>query len=157
MKDWYEGLTQREQLSVVVLGVALALYMIYLLAVAPIAGARAEMERQNRALSESLQRVDVMASQILQLRESGAGKQNRRNLTAVINRTTGALGLQVARLQPNSRGEVQVRLEAVAFDDLLAWLHQMEYREGLLIQEASITPGGGSGRVNATVRLAQAG
>ncbi|QFU75023.1 type II secretion system protein M [Halioglobus maricola] len=157
MKEWYESLTQREQLSLVLLGLALALYFVYALAVAPIASARDEMARQNEALAASLQRVDVMASQVLQLRESGAGQGNRRNLTTVINRSTAALGLQVTRLQPNSRGEVQVRMEAVAFDQLLSWLHQMEYREGLSVQEASITPGGGSGRVNATVRLAQAG
>ena len=75
---------------------------------------------------------------------------------SLINRSTSSFGLQVNRLQPNSRGEVQVRLENAAFDDLVAWLHQMEYRESLIVQEVSITPGGGSGRVNATVRLAQA-
>lgn len=157
MKEWYQSLTQREQLSVVALGLAVALYAVYSVAVKPIASARDEMARQNLALAESLQRVDAMASQVLQLRQSGAGNGRGRNLTALINRSTGALGLQVSRLQPNARGEVQVRMEAVAFDDLLAWLHQMEYRESLVLQEVSITPGGGSGRVNATVRIAQAG
>ena len=32
-----------------------------------------------------------------------------------------------------------------------------EYRESLLVKEVSITQGGSTGRVNATVRLAQAG
>ena len=58
---------------------------------------------------------------------------------------------------PNSRGEIQVRFEAAEFDDLLQWLYEMESVEGLLVREASITQTGSSGRVNATVRLAQAG
>ena len=157
MKNWFAGLTQREQLSLLALGLALCLYLLYMLLVAPLASARDDLARQNQAVAESLQRVDVMVSQILQLRDSGGGANSRRNLTSVINRSTAAAGLQVSRLQPNSRGEVQVRLEAVVFDDLLGWLHQMEYRESLLVQEVSITPGGGTGRVNATVRLAQAG
>jgi len=67
------------------------------------------------------------------------------------------LRLQVSRLQPNSRGEIQVRLENAAFDDLLQWLHQMEYREGLLVREVSVTQTGAVGRVNATVLIGQAG
>ena len=50
-----------------------------------------------------------------------------------------------------------MRLEGVAFDDLLSWLHQMEMRESLLVSELSISQGGSPGRVNATIRLAQAG
>jgi hypothetical protein len=33
----------------------------------------------------------------------------------------------------------------------------MEFREGLLVREVSITQAGSAGRVNATVRIAQAG
>jgi type II secretory pathway component PulM len=50
-----------------------------------------------------------------------------------------------------------VRLEAAAFDDLLMWLHEMEYTEALLVREVSVTQAGSAGRVNATVRIAQAG
>lgn len=157
MKNWFAGLTQREQLSLLILGLAVALYLVYAILVSPLDTARDDMERQNQGVTESLQRVDVMVSQIMQLRDSGAGASRQRNLTTLINRSTGALNLQVSRLQPNSRGEVQVRLEAAAFDDLLSWLHQMEYRESLLVKEVSITQGGSTGRVNATVRLAQAG
>ena len=41
--------------------------------------------------------------------------------------------------------------------DVLGWLYAMEYGEGLLVREVSITQAGAVGRVNATVRVAQAG
>lgn len=157
MKNWFDSLTQREQLSLLVMGLALALYLVYMMLLSPLGTARDNLVQQNRGVSESLQRVDVMVSQILQLRDSGAASNNRRNLTTLINRSTDQLGLPVSRLQPNSRGEVQVRLEGASFDDLLSWLYQMEYRQSLLVREISITQGGDTGRVNATVRLAQAG
>jgi type II secretory pathway component PulM len=157
MKAWFYGLTQREQLSLLLMGLALALYLVYVLLVAPLGTARDDLARQNRGVAESLQRVDTMVSQILALRESGGSVAGNRNLTTLVNRSTATLGLQVARLQPNSRGEIQVRLEGVAFDDLLSWLHQMEMRESLLVSELSISQGGSPGRVNATIRLAQAG
>mgnify|MGYP001814795377 CR=1 FL=1 len=157
MKNWFSGLTQREQLSLVIMGLAVALYLVYAILVSPLGTARDDMARQNQGVTESLQRVDVMVSQIMQLRDSGAGSNRQRKLTTLINRSTATLNLQVSRLQPNRRGEVQVRLEAAAFVDLLSWLHQLEYRESLLVKEVSITQGGSTGRVNATVRLAQAG
>ena len=97
-----------------------------------------------------------MVSQILALRDSGAGGKQRRNLTSLINRSTAAANLQVSRLQPNSRGEIQVRMEGAAFDDLMAWLYQVEHRDKLLVREVSITQAGAAGRVNATIQLALA-
>ncbi len=157
MKQWFAGLTQREQLSLLIMGLAIALYLVFVLILGPLTEARDRMAQQNQGVAESLQRVDVLVSQILHLRESGADSGARRNLTSMINRSTSSLGLQVNRLQPNSRGEVQVRLENAIFDDLVAWLHQMEYGESLLIREISVTQTGSSGRVNVTVRLAQGG
>ena len=156
MKAWFTQLNQREQLSVLALGLAVGLYLLYLLAWAPLEANRDRLQLQNRAAAGSLQQVDAMVSEILLLRDGSARSNTRRNLTSLINGSTSRHELQVSRLQPNSRGEIQVRLEAAAFDDLLGWLHEMEYSEGLLVREVSITQGGAVGRVNATVRIAQA-
>lgn len=157
MKTWFLRLEQREQLSLLLLAFALGMYVLYMLLWSPLDSARDQLTLQNRGVSESLQRVDAMVSEITQLRDSGGGNSKRRNLTSLINQSTGRLQLQVSRLQPNSRGEIQVRLESAVFDDLLQWLHEMEYGESLLVREVSITQGGAVGRVNATVRIAQAG
>ena len=37
----------------------------------------------------------------------------------------------------------------------VAWLDEIENREGLLVTEVAITEGGAAGRVNATVRISQ--
>lgn len=156
MKEWFAGLNQREQLSLFVLGIALVLYLLYMLAWAPLAQRREELAVQNESVGESLQRVDAMVSEIMRLREGGVASTARRNLTSLVNQSTGRHGLQVSRLQPNSRGDIQVRLENAVFDDLLAWLDDVENREGLLVTEIAITRSGATGRVNATIRIAQA-
>jgi general secretion pathway protein M len=156
LKEWFAGLDQREQLSLVVLGFALGVYVLYMWAWVPLADRRDQLTVQNQSTAESLQRVDAMASEILRLRAGGGANTAQRNLTALVNQSTGRHNLQVSRLQPNSRGDIQVRLENAVFDDLLAWLDEVENREGLLVTEVAITQAGGSGRVNATVRIAQA-
>ena len=155
MKQWFMGLTQREQLSLLIMGLAVALYLAFVIFIAPLSQARDRMVVQNRGVAESLQRVEVLVSKILHLRETGNGSSTNRNLTSLVNRSTSSYQLQVNLLQPNSRGELQVRLENAVFDDLIAWLYQVEYKEGLRVLETSITQAGNVGRVNATVRLAQ--
>lgn len=156
MKEWFAGLNQREQLSIFVLGIALVLYLLYMLAWAPLAQRREELALQNESVAQSLQRVDAMVSEIMRLREGGVASTAQRNLTSLVNQSTSRHGLQVSRLQPNSRGDIQVRLENAVFDDLLAWLDDVENREGLLVTEIAITRSGTAGRVNATIRIAQA-
>lgn len=157
MKAWFLQFNQREQLSLLALALALALYLLYQLVWSPLDERRDQLALQNRGVAESLQRVDVMVSELVQLRDSDTRATTRRNLTSLVNQSTSRWELQVNRLQPNSRGELQVRLESAAFDDLLAWLHDLEFGEGLLVREVSITESGAAGRVNATVRVAQAG
>tara|TARA_R110002110_G_scaffold91264_2_gene237542 strand:- start:164250 stop:164726 length:477 start_codon:yes stop_codon:yes gene_type:complete len=158
MKDWFVQLTQREQLSVLILGLALLLYVVYLLLWSPLDNMRDAMAQQNRGVAASLQRVDTMVSELVQLRASGGNSGGTsRNLTALVNQSTGRWQLQVSRLQPNSRGEIQVRLENAVFDDVMSWLHEMEFREALVLREVSITQAGTVGQVNVTVRIAQAG
>jgi len=157
MKAWFSALNQREQLSLLLLAVAVFLYVLFAVIWLPLAEKRDSLITQNTAISGSLTRVDAMVSELQQLRASGSKKNSRRNLTSLINRSTGSLKLPVSRLQPNSRGEIQVRFESVVFDDVLGWLYEMEYKEGLLVRDVSITETGTAGRVNATVRIAQAG
>jgi len=155
LKDWFAGLNQREQMSLLVLGFALGLYLVFMLVWSPLAERRAQLELQNQGVAQSLQRVDAMVSEILSLREGGAASTDERNLTALVNQSTSRHNLQVSRLQPNTRGDIQVRLENALFDDLLAWLDDVENREGLLVTEVAITPAGNPGRVNVSIRIAQ--
>jgi general secretion pathway protein M len=157
MKDWFAQLNQREQMSLFMLSLAVGLYLLFVLIWSPLASKRDALEVQNSAIAGSLARVDAMVSELLQLRDGGASVNTRRNLTSLINQSTSRMELQVSRLQPSSRGDIQVRLENASFDDVLEWLHEMEYREALLVREVSVTQAGSAGRVNATVRIAQAG
>jgi general secretion pathway protein M len=157
MKEWFSQLNQREQMSVLVLGVAVSLYLLYMFVWSPLDTRRAQLALQNTAIAESRVRVDTMVSQLLELRDGGAKAGAKRNLTAVINESTARFQLPVIRLQPNSRGEIQVRVENALFDDVLKWLHEVEYGQNLLVREVSVTPANTAGRVNITVRIAEAG
>ncbi len=157
MKEWFAALEQREQASLLVLGLVVVLYLFYMLVWTPLDNRRDELKLQNGAIAESRGRVDAMVSQLLELRKGDSSQGRRRNLTSEINESTGRFELPVMRLQPNSRGEIQVRLESAPFDKVLQWLYEMEFGKGLLVREVSLTQTGTDGFVNVTVRVAQAG
>jgi len=157
IRQWFSRFTGREQVSLLVLVAALLVFIAYHLIWSPVVEARDEMVRRNLASAESLQRVSAMVSDIAQRRESGDSGSQGRSITALVNQSSLKQGLTVTRLQPNSRGEVQVRFEAAAFDALMRWLYQLESGEGALVTELSLSESGTPGRVNATVRVAGGG
>ena len=156
MRQWFAGLTQREQLSVVAMGFCVVLWLVYQLALAPVHKSRVQMAANNVVAAELLGRVDAKAAELIALRARGEQAATG-NLTTRISRSSELAGLPVRRLQPNSRGEVQVRFESVDYDALVRWLHRIEVVEGLLIVDASIGQAGRAGGVNASLRITDAG
>lgn len=156
MKAWFLRFTEREQLALLAMVFIVALYLVFVLLVQPLGTARERLEQTNRSTAEVLQRVDGLASAIKAQRAAGAGPARTRNLTGMLNRGAEAAGLRIARLQPNNRGAVQLRLENVPFDALLRWLHSLEQLDGLLIEELSVSQAGAEGIVSASLRVNQA-
>ena len=152
MGRWFEALSRRDQVALLMLGGALLLWLFFRLVVIELDGRRARLTRANQMLAEQLVRVDYKVEQLSGLRAGGGGRQV--NLTQTLSQTSDALGLAVKRLQPNSRGEVQIRFEGVAFDGLLQFLEEIEGSLGLRVMDASVSSAGRDGGVNATLRVA---
>ena len=156
MLNWFHLRTRREQLYLLGMTGAVCLWLLLQLVVIPASDAKKSMAAINIAAAELLTRVDSKASRLVQLR-SEQSQGNRGSLTSAISRVSELEGLPVRRLQPNSRGEVQVRFESVDYDNLVRWLHRLEVTEGLAVIDASIAQAGRSGGVNATLRVADPG
>lgn len=154
MKDMFFNMTRREQIYVLVMVAAVGLWLLFTVALAPASAAREAMKASNESAINLLARVDAKATELIRIRQEGS-TQNNGSLVSAVSRSSELAGLPVRRLQPNSRGEVQVRYEAVDYDDLARWLYQVEMVEGLVVVEASITQAGRSGGVNASVRVAR--
>lgn len=151
MRAWYESLSTRDQLALLVLAGALGAWLFVQVVFIELDGRRARLSEGNLALANKLNRVDLKVEQLAALRAGGGGRQV--NLTRTLNQASEANGLAVKRLQPNSRGEVQIRFEGVDFDGVLRFLEQIEGTAGLTVLDASISSAGRSGGVNATLRF----
>ena len=152
MRKWFESLPSRDQIALMALVAALGLWLFVQLIFIELYGRRDRLTQSNQALAEKLIRVDLKVEQLAALR-TGGGDQ-KINLTRTLSQASEANGLTVKRLQPNSRGEVQIRFEGVAFDNLLQFLEQIEGVSGLAVLDASVSSAGRNGGVNATFRVA---
>ena len=152
MRAWFESLSKRDQFALCALGAALGLWLFVQIVFVELDGRRARLSDGNAALTQQLSRVDLKVEQLTALRAGGGGRQV--NLTRTLNQASEANGLAVKRLQPNSRGEVQIRFEGVDFDGVLRFLEQVEGAADLTVLDASISSAGRSGGVNATLRIA---
>ncbi|MEO0436321.1 MAG: type II secretion system protein M [Pseudomonadota bacterium] len=159
MKAWFLRFPLREQLALLILAVALLFYFAVFLILIPLSDARQELRNRNQAYFAKLVRVDSMASELAALRARGGSKQgsSQRNLTTLLNRSAERFDLQINRLQPNSRGAVQLRFEGVALDNLLRWIHSVETQESLIVEELSFSQTATAGFVSANLRLASGG
>lgn len=155
MKQWFLRFSTREQMALLTMMLVVVIYLVAVLAVLPLQRAREQLIQTNVATAELLQRVDGLASALIAQREGAAAPASSRNLTSLLNNSAVAAGLRIARVQPNSRGAVQLRLESVPFAALLRWLHELESVQGLLLEELSVSQGGAPGIVSASLRVTQ--
>ena len=138
-------------MALMILAAVLSVWVFIQVIFVELDGRRQRLTAGNEALASTLSRIDLKVEQLAALRADGGGVQV--NLTRTLSQLSETLGLPVKRLQPNSRGEVQIRFEGIAFDGLLQFLEQIEGSSGLVVVDASISSAGNNGGVNATLRV----
>jgi general secretion pathway protein M len=155
VKQWFQQFNQREQALLLAAAGFIVLYLLLIAVWRPVSGMRDEMLQRNESIAAALGRVQLMAAELKQLQGGGGGKRANRNLNQLINNSTASYSLRPSRIQPNSRGELQIRFEDASFENLLRWLNQLEQEEGLLLVDVSLTQGERGGLVNANIRIGQ--
>lgn len=153
--SWFRARTPSEQVSLVALSVVGVLYCAIVLIINPITAARDAAVLGNIRVIESKQRVEMMAAELERLR-AGGGTTQAPNLMTLVNRVSQQLALAITRLQPSANGDLQVRFESVVFEDVLAFVYQLESVEGAIVREVTVSQAQ-QGRVSATIRFGQGG
>ena len=151
IRQWFQSLVVRDQIALMILAAVVGSWVFVQVIFVELDGRRQRLTAGNEALASTLSRIDLKVEQLAALRADGGGVQV--NLTRTLSQLSETFGLPVKRLQPNSRGEVQIRFEGIAFDGLLQFLEQIEGSSGLVVIDGSISSAGNSGGVNATLRV----
>jgi general secretion pathway protein M len=143
---------RREQMMLLACGLAVAVYLLWLVVVVPIQKKRDQLLTANTASTQALGRVQIMSAQVQQMRSQG-NSVNPANISGVIDSSLRANGLNMSNFQPGANGEVRVRLERASYDALMQWLYEMEFKQGISVSDLSIAATNDVGQVSVSLRL----
>jgi general secretion pathway protein M len=153
LRAFLDNLNPRERLLVYVAALALALFLPYQVIWVPLHHAvedlQSRVQDQQRSLAWMKQAVPTVRS--LQ-RNAGSGSGNRgRSLYGVIENTGRSRFGGNFRVQQEGQQGVVVWVEPGAFDEVLKWLDELQYRYKVSVKEFSVERGDGPGQVKARV------
>ena len=152
MKAWFFGLQMRERWIVGIGGAVALAIILWGFVVRPV---RAEMVALRTAV-DTKQRLLVDVARI-ENTQPGNVDANRRGadqtLQLIVSNTASAYGIGQPRTRANGPSGVDVTLQGVPFDALVAWLVALHGTYGVDVETASFTTGRDVGLINGTVLL----
>lgn len=146
-KNWWVGLSKREQALMGVMFALLAVVVLWLGIIRPIEGALvASRERHAVALDRNAAVVAKVA-----LLKSGGGKSGARSLGAplvqVIGQSAGEAGFTLDRNTAQGDSRTDIAIASARPTALFAWIAALEGR-GISVETLTVQPSGTSGTVS---------
>jgi general secretion pathway protein M len=153
LQKYLEGLSSRERW--ILLGGAVAAVLLIIMAVVlPLQHRVTATEERVERKRDDLVWLRSVAPQLAGL-QSSAPPALHESLVVLIDRTARESGLAKSLVgsQPSGDGGLNVRLEKMPFDSLVAWLSQLRERYGVRVDSATIDAANEAGTVTATLVL----
>jgi general secretion pathway protein M len=155
MKIWWEALSLRER-GLVAGGVLLTLVLLFhLLFWEPFQTHYRRLQRSVAELRADLAWMQQAAQEIGRLGGAGEARptDDGRSLLTLVDQTARAAGLGGALKQvaPQGVDQLSAQLDAVDFNQLIAWLGELERDHFIAIVNLSVDRTSATGRVNARV------
>lgn len=153
IKQWFLDQSPRDQMMLSVGAVVVAIYVLFFMVLFPMQSDLVKTQKRNLASLQEQQTVRDLAGQVLAMQQGGQ-QPGSQNLTSLLNDSTRQFGLRMENVQPTGNS-ARVRLGASEFNAVLAWLHEMEIKQGLQITDLTITADKNPGAVQVNLQLTQ--
>lgn len=133
---WWRDRSRREQWLLGVMGALLAIVVLWLGVMRPLAAARAAAESRHAAAVTGLGEVKAMGAAIRQAEARGTSGVP---LVELAGRRVSEAGLTASGIESSGDGRVTVRIAAVRPPMMLRWIAEMEARDGVVVDHVSMT------------------
>ncbi len=151
MRAWFDGLQPRER-WIVIAGV------VVVIGVALWAGVLRPLRVQSSTLQAAVESKQRLLVDLGRVGASGPPRPTGtqapdQTLFVVVDSTAQAHGLRIARSRPSGPSGVEVTLQAVPFDVLVAWLMTLHGTYAVDVESAQLSTARQQGLVNGQVSL----
>lgn len=159
MKNWFDGLEDRERRLAAVGGIALLVLVSVFLVWMPLNERRDALAERLETQAETLAWMEDASRRVLEGRRQSAsdtGDREGRSLLSLIDATAREheLAGHLRRAEPSGDDGVRVWLEDARYTGLAGWMESLAGRYGLVFTGFSIDRAG-AGRVNARLTVAE--
>ncbi len=132
VSQWYQGLPEREQKIFYWLGVLLAVALVFSLIWAPAEKAKTEAEKK---LQKELSLHQWMQDNAHKVKgRSHAAASSDGSLLGTINESARKHTISLTRFEPDGDTGVRIWLENAVFDNVMAWVQDLE-QQGVLMSQ----------------------
>jgi general secretion pathway protein M len=139
LQNWWQSLQKREQQLVLSAAAALVVAAFYWLLWAPLHQSNQTQQQQLQQVRQQLQQVRSFPAVSTQTKAQGS-------LTDIISSSARSHKVQVSRMQPQNE-QMQVMLNDISFDQLLIWLHELQYQHHVSIVQLDLAAADAPGMV----------
>lgn len=156
--SYYDQLSTRDQKALQLLGIALALFILYFCLWRPVhlyQQDQAANLAQSRALMSWLKAHETEARALAQnqsRKQSDQGGANHSLMTTITSSAKQA-GIPLARFEPSGERAMRIWLEDAPFNQVASWLQQLNQRYGVKVDQAAIQRGQSPGLITAHFKL----
>jgi len=158
LRNWLDQLEPRERLLVLLAGALTIVAIVVIGGLRPLM-ARADSNAQRVSDQEQLlTEIEQVAARLGPQRGGNTSAAGGDSLVLVVDRSTRArnLGGYLKRNQPDGDASIRLRFERAPFDDLMAWLAEIQNQYSIGVVSANIDAGNETGRVNCNLILSRA-
>jgi len=158
IKNWYQGLQQRERQLVLAASAVIIITLLYLTTWEPIHQGNKDQTQKYQTQVDILDWMQTAAIEVRTLQASGAAKRQTNSsqpVTLLVENSAATAGLKpyLSKLESTSEKGARITIDAASFDQLLLWLNTLQSQYGITVSSAKLDRNNTPGAVNARMTL----
>jgi len=114
---------------------------------------RLKQEQRVEAQQAAYERVKNLAGRWKNRNSGGASSQASAGIEAAIESSFAQHGIRVSGFDASGRSGIRVRFDSVKYENLLAWLYDVELTQGMHFKDVSVAGSADPGFVAASILI----
>ncbi|MCB2013558.1 MAG: type II secretion system protein GspM [Sphingobium sp.] len=153
-RQWWSGRTAREHVLLIIMGVLVALVILWLCVYRPVESALRQSALDNM---DAAQRYGSVLRKVELIKQAGsAASASSLPVEQIVGQSAGEAGFTLDRVQAQGNDRVELAIASARSTALMAWIVSLE-AQGVVVEKAMISPSGGTGTVSAQITYKRAG
>lgn len=153
IREWFDGLDDRDQMIALSFGVILSILLVYLLIFSPLNNAVSDLDKKVAAQEKTVEWMKQQVPLIAGNNVASNGNRSSLPLASLINTTTKQYSLPVSRRDSKSPNEMQIWFDNVSFNSFLKWSAEVTNKHGVTIISVNVRSRERNGITSVNVKL----